>query len=73
MENLNDTELMAQDSREIEEADFSAFRLQDEDTREALDDLRLGWGTHRDAGMSFSSFDDGEGLEGGAEYVPAWA
>lgn len=64
--------LTQQDSREIEETDFSAFSLQHEDTREALDDLSLGWGRHHASDESWHGRDDSDGSELG-DYVPSWA
>lgn len=64
-------DLENRESREIEEADFSAFSLRSEDTREALEDLRLGWGEYRASGENWE-IDDSE-FSGGADYVPHWA
>lgn len=65
-------ELIDMDSREIEEADFSAFRLQEEDTREALDDLSLGWGRHHASDEAWNGRDDSDGSDL-SDYVPSWA
>lgn len=69
---MNIEELTQQDSREeYENADFSDFRLTEENASDALADIRHGRGIHHDAGSDFASFDDDEiDL---SEYVPAWA
>lgn len=56
---MNIEELSNQDSREIEEADFSAFSLQDADTEETLEFYRHGEGYATLSGVSGRDDDDG--------------
>lgn len=66
-------ELNQQDSREeYENADFSDFRLTEENASDALADIRHGRGIHHDAGNDFSRFDDDDEIDL-SDYVPAWA